>query len=86
MAASVSKIAHISHKSFLRDNYTTLFQFKNIHAKQTNDFIKQLNSKTSSGYDGISNNLLKKIQSAIATPLTLIINQSLNTEIYPDKF
>ena len=86
MAASISKITDLSHKSFLRDNYTTLFQFKNIHVKQTNDFIKQSNSKTSSGYDGISNNLLKKIKFAISTPLTLIINQSLNTGIYPDKF
>ena len=71
MAASISKITHLSHKSFLRDNYTTLFQFKNIHVKQTNDFIKQLNSKTSSGYDGISNNLLKKIKSAIKTLIAL---------------
>ena len=50
------------------------------------DIIKTLKCKTSYGHDGISNNLLKKLEPVLSTPLTLIINQSLNTGIFPDKF
>ena len=42
--------------------------------------------KTSSGIDNISNKLLKQIKHIIVQPLTLIINQSLTSGIYPDKF
>ena len=36
--------------------------------------------------DGISNKLLKRIKHIIVQPLTLIINQSLTSGIYPGKF
>ena len=36
--------------------------------------------------DGISNKLLKRIKHIIVQPLTLILNQSLTSGIYPDKF
>ena len=36
--------------------------------------------------DGISNKLLKRINHIIVQPLTLIINQSLTSSIYPDTF
>ena len=44
-----------------------------------------MNSKKSSGHDGLSLNLLKDIKLELAQPITLIINQSLNTCIFPDK-
>ena len=42
-------------------------------------------SKTSSGVDGISTNILKDIKYLISKPLTLIINQYLETGIFPSK-
>ena len=62
MAALFSKITqlHTYHTKFFERKLHNLFQFKNIHVKQANDFIKPLNSKISSGYDGISNISLKK--------------------------
>ena len=47
--------------------------------------IYKLPSTTSSGVDGISTNLLKGIQYLIGKPLTLIINQCLETGIFPSK-
>ena len=47
--------------------------------------IDKLPSKTSSGVDGISTNLLKDIKYIISKPLTLIINQCLETGIFPSK-
>ena len=48
--------------------------------------ITNLPNKTSSGIDNILNKLLKQIKHIIVEPLTLIINQSLTSGIYPDKF
>ena len=44
-----------------------------------------MNSKKSSGHDGLSLNFLKDIKLELAKSITLIINQSLNTGIFPDK-
>ena len=44
----------------------------------------KLKNKSSSGYDGISNTILKSIKSVIIKPLTLIINQMVETGIFPD--
>ena len=46
---------------------------------------RQQNEK-SYGIDGISNVLLKSISNEIINPLTLIINQSLETRIFPNAF
>ena len=43
-----------------------------------------MKSKNSSGNDEISNRLLKSVKSEISKPLTIIINQSLETGISPD--
>ena len=51
--------------------------------------INILNSKKSSGHDGLSLNLLKDIKLELAKSIRIskskIINQSLNTIIFPDK-
>ena len=45
--------------------------------------INSLENKNSSGYDDISNKLLKSIKEEVCTPLTVIINQSLLNGIFP---
>ena len=47
--------------------------------------IMKLPNKSSSGYDGISNRLLKLLNANIAYPLSIIFNQSISTGIFPDK-
>ena len=51
----------------------------------TLNIIDKLNYKTSQGHGGLSTKLLKSIQNEILLPVTLIINQSLTTGIFPDK-
>ncbi len=48
------------------------------------EIINKLSPKTSFGFDGISSKLLKSIKSAIVKPITIIINQMINTGIFPD--
>jgi hypothetical protein len=50
------------------------------------DVIKSLKNKNSSGYDGISNNILKHCANDISKPLTFIFNLSLVTGVFPDRF
>ncbi len=47
--------------------------------------MDKLASKTSFGFDGLSSKLLKSINDTLIKPITVIINQMLNTVIFPDK-
>ena len=62
------------------------FYFTPVDEDLVLTLITNLPNKTSSGIDNISNKLLKQIKHIIVQPLTLIINQSLTSGIYPDKF
>ena len=42
-----------------------------------------MENKSRSGYDGISNTMVKYIKNEISKPLTLIINQMLDSRIFP---
>ena len=56
---------------------TTMFEVKEL--------INKLPQKTSSGYDNISNTLLKQLNEVVARPLSLIFNKSLEEGIFPDQ-
>ena len=60
------------------------FNFNTITESETLSIINKLKNKNSSGKDEISNKLLKSIKDEIAKPLTIIINQSLKTGVFPD--
>ena len=47
--------------------------------------IKNVKLSNSKGHDGISSGLLKFMGNAISKSITLIINQSLRTGIFPNK-
>ena len=62
------------------------FYFTPVDKDLVLTLITNLPNKTCSGIDNISNKLLKQIKHIIVQPLTLIINQSLTSGIYPDEF
>ena len=47
--------------------------------------IKNIKLSNTKGHDGISSDLLKLIGNAISKSITLIINQSLTTGVFPDR-
>ena len=59
------------------------FQFKIIGNREYNNLIKNLKNKKSSGYDCISNQMIKQLNESIRTPLIDIINSSLITATVP---
>ena len=71
--------------SYLTNKTSSAFKFKLITEEDIFKIISKLDSKNIAGYDQISSNLLKRINEYIHKPLTLIVNQSLSSGIFPNK-
>ena len=69
---------------YLKNTIHTQFQLNTVDTKQVNDIIQSLKSKTSFGHDGMTTTSLKQLAPVLLQSLTLIINQSLITGIFPD--
>ena len=83
---------HISDRStiypytnYLRRNVNEIFRFQVQTQDEIMKILTSLRTKDSSGFDGISTKLLKFLAPSLISPLTLIINQSLVTGIFPTK-
>ena len=85
MASSIPNSDDLDFTNYLNENIHTTFELKKVTEVQVKSIIQGLNSKSSFAHDGISAILLKKLESKLTKPLTLIINQSLHSGIYPDK-
>ena len=84
--ASRISIENKSFETYLKQNIMTSFSFELIERNEVEKIIKGFEPKTSSGNDGLSLKLLKLIKTEISPSLTILINQSLATGIFPDKF
>lgn len=74
-----------TYQTYLHKIINSKFTFSTVNIEDVTKTIKNLKSKSSSGHDGISTILLKKIAPVISAQLTTIINQSLITGIFPNK-
>ena len=74
-----------SFDKYLTNNHNLFFCFTHIEQSIVTNIIHKLKNKSRHGYDNISNKLLKRANDIIVKPLTLIINQSLSTGIFPKQ-
>ena len=74
---------HVS--TFLKQEVLSTFDFQCVDCIDVKKIIHTIAAKNSCGIDAISTKLIKMIGDDIAGPLTLIINQSLSTGVFPDK-
>ena len=74
----------LAFTDYLDDPTEHRFNFSKVTENEIVVIINNLKSKNSSGKDGIFNKLLKSIKEEISKPLTIIINQCLETGIFPD--
>jgi hypothetical protein len=72
-------------KNYLTLKYNHNFQFTNVTEEMISIIINKLPPKTSFGFDGLTTKLIKMIKNALIKPITIIVNQMLNTGIFPDK-
>ena len=84
LANNIQNTSHLNYKDYLKLYCSSKLSFKTINKEDTIKIINNLKSKSSCGFDGLSTNLLKLVGNDIADVLTLIINQSLSTGIFPD--
>ena len=70
-------------EEYLGDRPNVSFKFSPVSEDRIGNIIKHLKSKSSYGYDEISNNLIKHASNSLIKPLTLIVNQVLHTGIFP---
>ena len=79
----------ISHKipfdNYLKSPCQLSFQFQYTTPDSIEKIIGDLKPKSSAGYDNLSSKLLKDIKGIISCPLSIIINQSLCSGIFPSK-
>ena len=61
-------------------------EFKIVTEEEILNIINSLDNKSSSGWDGLSNTMVKSLKNELYMPLILIINQMLDTGIYPNAF
>ena len=74
-----------SHKTYLKASHSSTLTLANIDEGYVASLIDRLKNKESSGIDKLSNKHIKAAKNVIAKPLTLMINQMLNTGFFSDK-
>ena len=84
LAAGISVDTEKTFKDYLNCCHDDDFAFKNVDNSTVLKVIDSLKSKVSSGSDKISNKLLKHVKHELTDPLTRIINQTIDTGIFPD--
>ena len=83
-AAKIPFIPGISYNNFLLNPTDCVFQFSPVSEEDISKIISNFKPKSSTGIDKISLKLIKQIQPFLIPSLTLIVNQSLSTGIFPD--
>ena len=61
------------------------FSFKEITPENVTKIINSFLPQSSCGHDGLSMKLIKSLKEYLSRPLSLVINQSFSTGIFPDK-
>ena len=74
-----------SYENYLNTPTDTSFSFQAINNTVTLQLLSKFTATHSCGHDKISSTVLKYISNEISECITLIVNQSINTGIYPDK-
>ena len=71
--------------TYLTSPCTSSFYFQYTNPSGILKIIQGLKPKTSAGYDHLSSKVLKDIADIVSIPLSIIINQSLCSSIFPSK-
>ena len=85
LAKSIDTANKAPFNHYLTTPCAASFNFVYTKPDDIEKIIRNLKPKSSAGYDNISTKLLKGIKNVISRPLSIIINQSLCTGIFPDK-
>ena len=77
------KIIIASSKEYLGQKVNSIFKFTAVNEDFIDKIITKLESKSNTGYDNISNKLIKHTRTVLVKPLTLLANQIIHTGEFP---
>ena len=82
---SLSEQIHATRSSdeYLNNRTNTVSNFTEVSEECIASIIKNMKSKSSTGYDNISNKLIKSAKDVLIKPLTLLMNQIIYTGEFP---
>ena len=89
LAASIKKDPSVDPLGRLRQKYMGAgleFSLKTVQVQDVLKIMKQLKTKKSAGFDGISAEILKLGAEVLAVPLTHIINTSIVSGVFPTNW
>ena len=72
-------------EKYLTQTNRSVKYFDEISHDDVHKIIKSLKMKGSSGFDSVSNKLVKQLEDELVPPLTIILNDSLQSGIVPSK-
>ena len=79
------KIPSAPHcNSYLSNPVDSVFSFHTVTEENISHIINKLKNKVSYGHDSISNIMIKRAHEPLIKPLTLFVNQTLCTGIFPN--
>ena len=73
------------YSKYLKYPTVSRLKLEPIDESKTRKLIDHLKNKTSTGIDGISNKLINTAVNELVSPLTIVINQMLNTDVFPHQ-
>lgn len=85
MSSNIILPQNQSFEDYLQTPTHQNFVFEKVDQDTVSNIIDKLKPKASSGVDCVSSKLLKFIKNVIVAPLTLIVNQTIETGIFPKK-
>ena len=74
-----------SFKNYLNNNSMFRFKFQPVDQNHTSQLTDKLKNKASCGHDNISTKLIKSAKKVLTKPLTLFVNQMLNSGQFPSE-
>ena len=74
-----------SFNNYLNNNPIVRFKFQPVDQNHISQLIDQIKNKASYGHDNISTKLIKSAKEVLAKPLTLLVNQMLNSGQFPSE-
>ena len=74
-----------SFNNYLNNNSMLRFKFQPVDQNYISQLIDKLKNKASYGHDNISTKLIKSAKKVLTKPLTLLVNQMLNSGQFPSE-
>lgn len=85
-AAQIHNNTRLTFSAFLHSPTIKSFNFTYVSFEDVSKIMNNFKPKCSVGEDNISLKLIKKITNSLSPALSLVINQSFSTGIFPDPF